>query len=353
MRTNGASWARGAAAVAVLGATALARPAAAQDIAGAEALYNSGVAEMEAGRYEKGCKALAESQRIDPRPGVLFTLATCEDRWGHLATAVTRYGDYLTLFDRLPDDRKKQQQTRPALARAQREKLLPDVPELTVTLGPGAPAGTVVTRDGQVLADAALGLSLPVDPGEHVLTTQAPGGALREQRVTIGRREKKQLTLEVTAVPARQEAAPPGAVPIQTAPPARQAQPAPQGQRVAGLVMGGVGVGGLIAGGVLGGLAVAKKSGINQHCGAAVGAKDPTACDQTGLDAANGTKGLALGSTAGLIAGGVLTAAGAIVVLTAPRSGKPSTGAQRRWISAGLLLDAGPRGMLAGARGSW
>src|SRR4051794_16280293 len=69
--------------------------AAAQDIAAAEALFESGLADMQAGRYETGCKALAESQRIDPRGGTLFTLATCEARWGRIATAVTRFGDYL------------------------------------------------------------------------------------------------------------------------------------------------------------------------------------------------------------------------------------------------------------------
>src|SRR5690606_15567731 len=85
------------------------RPAGAQDIAAAEALFDKGVADMKAGRHETGCKAIAESQRLDPRPGTLFTLATCEAAWGRIATAVSRYGDYLAVYARLPDDKKAAQ----------------------------------------------------------------------------------------------------------------------------------------------------------------------------------------------------------------------------------------------------
>ena len=51
------------------GALAWSLPAAAQDIASAETLFNRGLAEMEAGHYEIGCKAIAESQRLDPAGG--------------------------------------------------------------------------------------------------------------------------------------------------------------------------------------------------------------------------------------------------------------------------------------------
>jgi len=47
---------------------------------------------MEAGNYAAGCPALAESQRLDPRAGTLFTLSQCEVQWGRVATAVTRLG---------------------------------------------------------------------------------------------------------------------------------------------------------------------------------------------------------------------------------------------------------------------
>src|SRR5256885_723480 len=118
--------------LASLGTLALARPASADDLAVANDLFSRGLADMEAGRYETGCPALAESQRIEPRPGTLFTLATCEDRRGRVATATALYGDYLAMVERLPEARRLQHRDRAQLARAAREKLVTDVPELTL-----------------------------------------------------------------------------------------------------------------------------------------------------------------------------------------------------------------------------
>jgi hypothetical protein len=335
---------------------ALSAPAWAQDVATAEALFSRGMADMDAGRYETGCKAIAESQRLDPRPGTLFTLAVCETQWGKIATAASHYGDYLSLYERLTPDQKARQKTRPKEAKAQREALLPLVPELTVVLPPGAPAGTVVKRNGAVMADAALGIGLPVDPGEHVVTTQVPGGPVGEQRITLGKGEKKQLTLEVKpaleveALPAKTE--PVKAQPVNTEPQSPQTPEGPDGRRIATYVIGGVGVAGLVLGGVMGGLTLGKKGTIADHCGTKVGSKDATACDPTGLDAASSGKTLALVSTIGFGVGLAGIGTAAVLLLTEPKRAKPADTASRRWITAGVL-EAGPAGAMVGARGGW
>lgn len=325
--------------VALAGALTVTAPARAQDIAAAEALFNRGLADMEAGRYEPGCKAIAESQRIDPRPGTLFTLATCEDRWGHVATAVTRYADYLLVYERLPEDRKASQGLRPATARARREKLAPEVPELTVLLPPGAPRGTAVRRDGQPMAEAALGVGLPVDPGDHVIATEPPGGAVWEQRITIARGEKKTITLEVrTAKPSAALHVPP-------------APRGPSARRVASYTVGGVGLAGLLIGGVLGGIALQKKGIVDQHCGSGVRSKDPTACDPTGLDAANGAKALGTGSTIAFAVGLAGVGTGLALLLTDRARPAPPRGARAPSITAHML--AGPSWLTLGAEAVW
>jgi hypothetical protein len=337
-----------------LGAALLASPAAAEDIAAAEALFDRGLADMKAGKYETGCPAIAESQRLDPRPGTLFTLATCEAEWGHVATAVTRYGDYLRVYEALPDDKKANQGERPKVAAETRARLLPDVPQLTLSLPKGAPAGTVVQRNGEPVAAAALGIALPVDPGEYVLTTKTPSGVVREQRVSLAKGEKKQVTLEMGPAAAPGPTAAPG-VPVTPAP-----DGGPSGRRVATYVIGGAGVIGLVAGGVLGGLAAAQKGTIDEHCGVGIGSIDELACDETGLDAANGAKGLGLGSTVALVAGGVAVGAAVVLFFTEPRpekarSGKsgvrPSAG-RGPWVSAGVL-SAAPTGARLGVEGAW
>jgi hypothetical protein len=88
----------------------------------------------------------------------------------------------------------------------------------------------VVKRDRQVVAASALGVATRVDPGEHLLSTEATGRPAWEQRITLAEGEKKQVTLEVRAPPAAETttpaptlplAAPPAATPPDEAPKAR------------------------------------------------------------------------------------------------------------------------------------
>jgi hypothetical protein len=277
--------------------------AGAQGIAAAEALFNRGLADMEAGRYDTGCKALAESQRLDPRAGTLFTLATCEARWGHIATAATRYGDYLALYDQLPPDRKAAQGERPKLVKAELAKLTPDIPQLTLSVVKTAPAGTVIKHDGEVVSEATLGVALPVDPGEHTFSIQAPGGAAQEQRVTIAKGEKKLLTLTLEARVAA----------VGPEPPLPQPLPGPSssdpvrshlgpiiafGAAVVGL---GVGIGAGVA--VLGKRADLDKACPNFDC---------PLSEQSHLD---GAKALSHVSTVGFVVAGVGAAVGTVLLV--------------------------------------
>ena len=322
---------------------AAATPASAQDVAAAEALFNRGLKDMKAGRYDAGCKAIAQSQSLDPRPGTLFTLATCEEQWGHVATAVTLYGDYLALHDRLPADRKAAQGERPTVARDHRAKLAQDVPELTLVLPPDAPPTTIVKRDGQVMAAAALGLGLPLDPGEHTVVTQVPGGPEWQQTITVGRGEKKRVIVEVKA-----------ATSVTSTPSTPERDAGPSGRRVAVYVTGGVGALGLVLGGVMGGLALGKKGVVGQNCGAAVNRPaDPGACNATGLDAATSGKAFGLASTVGLTLGAAGVGTALALFLTEPRSAKQATtGARGRWLSAGVL-SLGPGATELGVQGAW
>jgi hypothetical protein len=332
----------------LLGPLAISSTAVAQDVEAADALFNRGVTEMKAGNYKKGCPLIAESLRVDPQPGTLFALSQCEVKWGRIATAVARLDDYIRVYDRLTPDQKAQQINRFKVAKEQRDKLALEVPELTLSLPPGTPAGTVVKRDDAVVASAALGLGLPVDPGEHVVSTQAPGGALWEQRITIAKGEKKRLVLEAKAAPTVGAAAPMPAKELA----APEAEAGASGRRVAAYVVGGVGVAGLLLGGVMGGLALGKKSTISAHCGSGIKSSDETACDPTGLAASTSIKPLGLVSTVGFAAGLAGVGTAIVLLMTEHNGPKPVTGARGPWISASVL-SAGPSGAMVGAQGTW
>ncbi len=351
------SFSRGIGLFSLLGLVAVASPAKAQDVEAAATLFNRGLEDMELGRYVTGCPAIAESQRLDPHAGTLFTLAQCEVRWGHVATAVARLSDYLELYEHLTPEQKVRQDERRKAAQEQHDKLVADVPELTLVLPPGSPAGTLVKRDGAVVATASLGIGLPVDPGEHVVSTQAPGGVLLEQRFTIARGEKKPVVLEVKGtLPV--EVRPPIVIanPIMTAAPepAKQASPEikadPGNRRVAVYAIGGVGIAGLVLSGVMGGVVLGKKPIIVAHCARATVPPGPRDCDQAGYDAATSASTLGLVSTIGFVAGLAGVGTAVILLVAAPNAPKSATGARGPWMSANVL-SVGPTGAAVGVHG--
>lgn len=343
----------------LFGSVALASPALAQDDTTAKDLFNRGLADMEASRYATGCPALAESQRLDPRPGTLFTLSECEVRWGRVATAVTRLREYLGLYERMTPEQKERQSERYTIAKEQQEKLALEVPELTLTLPPGAPSGTVVKRDDAVVASAALGIGLPVDPGEHVVSTQAPGGTLWEQRITIVKGEKKPLVLEVKPAPTV-EAQPIQAEPIvaKTLETVKKVAMAPtqeageSRQRSAAYALGIVGVGGLVVSGVMAGAIPAKKTTIRSHCQGTREESSVELCDQIGVSAGNSVKTFGLISTVSFAVGIAGVGAAVALLMNEHMSAKPTTGKRTPWISADVL-SLGPTGATLGARGSF
>ncbi|AKT37301.1 hypothetical protein [Chondromyces crocatus] len=341
---------------ALLTAITLGAPANAQEVATAEALFDHGLAEMEAGHHEKGCPLLAESHRIDPRPGTLFTLAVCESRWGRVASASSRFGDFLTLYDKLPPAQQTRQRERARVARGERERLRGEIPQLTLTLPSDAPAGTVVERDGTVLGAATLGLSLPMDPGEHTLATQVPGGRRWEQRITLARGEKREIVLQLrrpegTASPTRPSSDPDQAS-VERAAVDLEAPPGGSGQRTAAYVVGGLGGLGLVLGGVTGALALGAKSDVDERCGAAIGASDPLACTQEGLDALGRTKTLGWVSTVGFGVGAVGLGTAVVLLLTDGGSSSKTTGQRSPTLRPDVVF-AGPEGGLLGVRGTW
>ena len=295
----------------------------AQDTATAGALFEKGVADLEAKRFESACPVIQESHRIDPRPGTLFTLAECLAQWGKVASAVARYQDYVDLVPLLLPDQQVRHRSRLATARARLKQLRPTVPTLALVLPPNAPPGTTVTRNGEALGGAALGLALPVDPGSYTIVTRAPGAADQTVNVTLQLGEAKRLELELGA-PAREPAA--SAVPV--APPAPEAPPPPPpstgsarepapppepaskpehaGRRTAAYVAAGVGVAGVAVGVVTGILVLGKKSVVSDNC-------PNGACNDEGWSALQSGKRFGLASTiafgvgvAGLVLGGVL-----------------------------------------------
>jgi hypothetical protein len=277
----------------------------------AEAHFRRGLKEMKAGNYAVGCPALAESERLDPRPGTLFTLADCEARWGKVATASAHYEDYLTRVSHLSGRELQAHKERIAIAKARLEEIGPKIPQLTLVLPKDAPSGTEVRRDDVLLGAPSIGVPLSIDPGPHTVTTKAPGGAAHAHTVELAEGQAKTLELVVDekAMEPAVTTAPTIEPPPESAPP-----PAPPSKRrTIGLVVGGVGVLGVAVGAIAGGVVLGQKSAVDRDCPNA-------ACHGDGMNEVSRLKTTAMVSNVSFGVGGGLLAIGAVLFLTAPSS---------------------------------
>ncbi|WP_437721041.1 hypothetical protein [Sorangium sp. So ce861] len=332
----------------------------------AQASFDQGVALMEAGRFEEGCPAIEQSQKLDPRPGTLFTLAECEALRGRVATAIARFDEYLALYPTLTPKQQRNQGDRAHSARRQREALARDVPGLRLELPPDAPPGTAVELDGQPLAPAAIGALLPVDPGQHVVRAHVPGGPAFERSVLVEKGEKRTVALEVTGPPPRppppqQQQQRPGSASGAGAtggseagaagrsgigaPPGATTHRADAGARRAAVYLaGGLGLAGLVTGGVTGALAMERKGVVDRNCAGA-------ACNHEGKTAADAMKALGLASTIAFGVGIAGVGAAAVLLLTEPEAtGASASGGA--WVAAGVA-PVGAGGAAIDVRGAW
>ncbi len=270
--------------------TLLAPPASAQPSAAAVAqvLFEEGVALMEQQRYEEACPKLAESQRIDPGGGTLLNLGACLEQTGKLASAYATYNEALSAAIR--DGRKDREAS-------SREKLASIRPRMShARLFAPQVVGLEVLLDDTSIGPAAWGLSLPIDPGHHVVRASAPGHASWEAGFEV----RSAPAVHEVRIPHLVSLAPSRAAPLGRTP--GDEDPSP-GRRSAAVGFGLGGAGLLVVGGVSGGLAFAQKAASDDAC--------PTrsTCTPEGAAAMDRAVGFAWGSTAaiglGLVALGV------------------------------------------------
>jgi hypothetical protein len=177
----------------------LARPASAQpvahDTAAAEAAFAEARALIRQGQYAEACPKLEASFALDPALGTLLNLSDCFERTGRTASAWVRYREAAAMAVQ------QGQREREAIARGRVEALEPRLCRLVVRTSHRPSLD--VARDGVKVDRAALGLPVPVDPGPHVVTADAPGATTFTTRVEVRASEKDAAcALTVVEIPA-------------------------------------------------------------------------------------------------------------------------------------------------------
>lgn len=322
----------GLVAVGLLAATLFAGSARAQpaDAAAAQALFEQGVEEMGAGNFASACPKLEEATRLAPEAGgAKEQLAECYERSGRLASAWSQWNLVAATSAR------QNNQERLRKAEEHAAALKPRLATLIVQVPPAIAgiAGLVIERDGRALSRAEWGAPIPVDRGAHAIVAKAPGRKTSQQDITVAA-DGTQLAITIPDLPEG------GGTTVTTAQPTPGRGTSSSGDSswqlpvgITGIAVGGAG---LILGGVFGGLALAKNGESNDGpCD-----EQTNVCSNEGLDLRDEALTFSYVSTAGIIVGGVLAAAGIVILVTAPLD-SPAAGPR----TGGLKLKVGPGGL--------
>jgi hypothetical protein len=267
------------------------------DAAAGTVLLKDGKALMERGQIAEGCAKIEAADKLLHTAGMLLSLADCREKNGQLATAYGLFEEAGVLA------RQKNDEDRDAEAKRRAALLEPRLARVQLDMAAGnRGVGATVKRDGHEIPEAAWDTPTPIDPGEHLFEVSAPGkvtwrGAARIGAVSGTTRIPVPLLEAQTSAPAGPEAA------------------FWNGQRIAGVTVGSVGVVGLVVGAVFGARAISKTNDAKPDCSPT----DPGFCNDTGVALRGDAKTAGNVSTGAIVAGGVLVAGG-IVLLAVPPS---------------------------------
>jgi hypothetical protein len=179
----------------VAAVVAVARPASADppesEVEKADELFAEAKA-LEATNLPEACNKFAKSLQYNPAAiGTLLNVALCDEKLGHIASAVVRFAE--------ARDRAREQGL-PEHVRAAEDHLAtlqPQVPHLAIRLTEQL-TDTKVLVDDHVAAPDTLG-DIPLDPGSHTITVSAPDRLPHRATVTIEVAEHKAIVIPALA----------------------------------------------------------------------------------------------------------------------------------------------------------
>jgi len=332
-------------------------PASAQtemERAGAREAAKQGAQAFEQKRWAEAIDLFTRAESLVHAPPHLLHIARASANLGQLVKARETY----LKITREKLDASSPKAFRDAQASAGKElaALEPRLPLVKATVTGGEGKTVKVTMDDQEMAPALVGLTIPVDPGEHKFkATTSDGLASKEAKLTLkeGAKETVALALEAPAAGAAPAAPPtpagpaapavPAASPPAAASLAEPATPAPaaetgsaNGMRIASYVAAGVGLIGLGVGTAFAFKAKSKSDDGNalyakNHCPSCTPALKQEIQD---LDSQhNSAKTLA---TVGFVVGGVGIAAGVTMFILSSGSDTPAAPPKAAWVAPWL-----------------
>lgn len=303
--------------------------------AAARKLAEDGVAALQNGDAATAVQKLEKAHNMLKAPSVALWSARALAKRGLLVEAAER----LREASRLPvsGDTGVQEQAKRD-AEKELSELSPRIPSLVIAISSAGDAPVTVTLDGRPIPSDLLGEDRPVNPGPHRLVAKR-GADERSLDVTLAEGERKPASLDfgsAAPTPASPTGAPAGDTGASTA-----SSSSGGGNKTLAFVALGAGAAGLIVGGVTGGLAMSKKSKLDDNHVDCLNGQ----CTYAVESDVKSLRTFRTVSTIGFIAGGVLAATGVVLLITS--GGSQQQGAQQR---PHVALSVGPGNLqLAGS----
>ena len=273
----------------------------------AQQAFEQAVALLKSAQTAKACPLLETSERLDPAMGTKYQLARCYERDGRLASAWRKYQEVVAAA------RAAKMADREKWASERAAALAPRLSRLTVVVAAkhAAMDSLTVQHNGNALERAHYNKAITVDGGSHHLVAKLGSRVVWNKKLSVATEGAKlELRLEFSPEPKVDPTRVSGVINDPSA------QPAGSSQRIAGWIVGGLGIGSVLAGGALAVAAKVRYDGSDDHC---VG----TVCDAEGVEAGQSARVQGTAATALLGVGGAALCAGLAVWLTAP-SAEPS-----------------------------
>ncbi|MFO0551270.1 MAG: hypothetical protein U0271_22970 [Polyangiaceae bacterium] len=266
----------------------------------AQALYDRAVELMNQKQYAEACSKLEEVTRLVPDGlGAKLTLAECYEADGRIASAWTEYA----LLEQLAARAKQPERERIGHDRAAKLKSLLAHVKIVVPPSVAALPGLKIKLAGVEVSPSLFNEPVPVDKGSHPV------------EVTADSKKSWTGTVEVAQDGVETSINVPELETVETKTPTATTD---TGWLIpAGAAIGGVGVAAAIVGGVMGGLAIGKNSDAETACPGGF-------CNAEGNDLRREAGLFADVSTGLLVGGGVLAAAGIVMLAVAPWGGGDS-----------------------------
>lgn len=301
-----------------------------EDLAAARALFKEGIALEKEGDWVTALGKFQAVSEVATTPQVLFHIALCEENLGRWVVAIQGFEEAAKLAAEVGEEAAKVAENAPARAEALRKK----IPHLTLELQ-GHLVTSVVKLDGEPVERGALGSSIPVDVGTHIITVEKGGAETFREEITLEERDDETLKVVV-------KDADPDADDGPVLPPEPPEQEAPS--RVPAVMVAGLGVVSLVAAGAFIGMRQAALGDVEDTC------KDPdnlTGCAPSAEGRADDGK---QAETLAFVFGGVGVASLAtaavlwFVVLAPDDDAAKSSGSAR--VQPRVEVGASPTGLL-------